>query len=48
MIDAAWGFNPDSSRYTIDLYRPNYLQFARYSSQPNNQPFQELFDSPRT
>jgi phospholipase A1 len=48
MIDTAWGFNPDSSRYTIGLYRPNYLQFARYSSQPNNQPFQELFDATRT
>ena len=48
MIDTAWGFNPDSSRYTIDLYRPNYLQFARYSSRPNSEPFQELFDSTRT
>ena len=48
MIDTAWGFNPDSSRYTIDLYRPNYLQFARYSSRPNNPPFQELFDSTQT
>ena len=48
MIDTAWGFNPDSSRYTIDLYRPNYLQFARYSSRPNNPPFQELFNSTQT
>jgi phospholipase A1 len=48
MIDAAWGFNPDSSRATIDLYRPNYLQVARYSSRPNNLPFQELFDATQT
>ncbi len=45
LIDTAWGFDPNSSRYTIALYRPNYLQFARYSSRPNNVPFQELFDS---
>ncbi len=45
MIATAWGFNPDSNRYTIDFYRPNYLQFARYSSRPNNVPFQELFNA---
>ncbi|MBK5962892.1 phospholipase [Thiocystis minor] len=42
-IDAAWGFAPDSERYTIAFHRPNYLQFARYSSRPNNAPFQTLF-----
>ena len=45
MIDNAWGFNPDSSRYTIVFHRPNYLQVARYSSQPNNTPFKQLFDA---
>ena len=44
MIDAAWGFNPDSARYSIDVYRPNYLLLASYSSRKNNVPFQSLFD----
>lgn len=51
MIDAAWRFNPDSPRYTIGLYRPNYLQFARYSDRPNDAPFKVLFealDNPNT
>ena len=45
MIDTAWGFNPSAERYAIALYRPNYLQVARYSDRPNNVPFQELFDT---
>ncbi len=45
MIDSVWGFNPDSGRYTIRLYRPNYLQVASYSSHPNVKPFQVLFDA---
>jgi phospholipase A1 len=44
MIDSVWGFNPDSDRYTIRLYRPNYLQVASYSSRPNKGPFKELFN----
>ncbi len=45
MIESLWGFNPDSDRYTIRLYRPNYLQIASYSTHPNEQPFRELFDA---
>jgi phospholipase A1 len=45
MIAEAWGFNPDSSRYGIDVYRPNYLLLASYSSRKNNAPFQSLFDA---
>ena len=45
MIDAAWGFDPDSNRYSIDVYRPNYLLLASYSSRKNNAPFQSLFDA---
>lgn len=45
LIDAAWGFNPQSSRYAIGLYRPNYLQVASYSSRPNQGPFDILFDA---
>ncbi len=44
-IDAAWGFEPDSSRYLVALHRPNFLQFARYSDRPNSAPFEELFDA---
>ena len=45
IIDAAWRFNPDSPRYTIGLYRSNYLQIARYSDRPNNEPFEVLFEA---
>ena len=45
MIDAAWGFDPDSDRYSIQLYRPNYLLLASYSSRPNEEPFKLLFDA---
>ena len=45
MIDEAWGFNPDSNRYSIDVYRPNYLLLASYSSRKNNEPFLSLFDA---
>ena len=45
MIDAAWGFDPASERYALSLYRPNYLKLARYSSRPNEAPFDVLFDA---
>jgi phospholipase A1 len=45
LLDSAWGFNPDSGRYLIRLYRPNYLQLARYSSNPNAAPFDLDFNS---
>jgi phospholipase A1 len=45
LIDAAWDFDPASTRYAIDLYNPNYLLFARYSNDVNYQPFSPLFDA---
>ena len=45
LIDAAWDFDPASPRYAIDLYNPNYLLFARYSNNVNNQPFTPVFDA---
>lgn len=48
MIDAAWGFGPDSRRYIISLYRPNYFQVAKYSSNPNAAPFEALFSGLET
>lgn len=44
LIESAWGFDPDSDRYAIQLYRPNYLTVASYSSRPNEVPFKRLFD----
>jgi hypothetical protein len=45
MIESVWGFDATSERYTIRLYRPNYLQIASYSTRPHEQPFKELFNS---
>ncbi|MCU0766892.1 MAG: phospholipase A [Gammaproteobacteria bacterium] len=45
LIDAAWGFEPDSSRYLISLYRPNYFLLGRYSDRPNEAPFDLLFNA---
>ncbi|MBK1717049.1 phospholipase A [Thiocystis violacea] len=44
LIDTAWGFDPASPRYTINLYRPNYLQFGRYTNKVNEQPSSPLID----
>lgn len=43
MLETAWGFRPESGRYAIGLYRPNYLLFASYSSRPNDAAFEQLF-----
>ncbi len=45
LLDSAWGFEPDSSRYTIALYRPNYMTLASYSTRPNEEPFKILFNA---
>ena len=45
LIDTAWGFDPASDRYALSLYRPNYLQFARFTNQVNNHPFTPLFQA---
>lgn len=45
LIDNAWAFDPDASRYTIRVYRPNYLKVANYTDNPNEAPFKVLFDA---
>jgi phospholipase A1/A2 len=45
LIDGAWGLDSDSDRYLLALYRPNYLQIARFSNQVNNHPFTPLFQA---
>jgi phospholipase A1 len=45
LIDNAWGFDPAASRYTINVYHPNYLLVANYSDNPNQAPFNTLFDA---
>ena len=43
MIDTAWGFDPGSNRYAIDLYNQNYLLVARYTDNLNTAPYAPLF-----
>jgi phospholipase A1 len=45
LIDAAWGFLPDSRRAYVRLHEPNYLLFARYSNDVNRGPYEPLFDA---
>ena len=45
LLDTAWRFNPDSDRYTIALYRANYIQFARYTDRVNDHPFSPLYSA---
>jgi phospholipase A1 len=45
LIDAAWGFDPKSSRYIIDLYDQNYLLVARHTDHVNTAPFTPLFQA---
>jgi phospholipase A1 len=45
MIDAAWGFLPDSRKAYVRLYQPNYLLFARYTTDVNREPYEPLFDA---
>lgn len=42
IIDAAWGFNPASDRYSLGMYHSNYLLLGRYSDNPNDAPYQVL------
>jgi len=39
LIDAAWGFDAESSPYLVGLYEPNYFLLARYSNNTNTAPF---------
>ncbi len=45
LIDTAWGFDPGSTRYSIDLYNPNYLLFARYTDNVNTAPYAPIFQA---
>jgi len=45
LIDSAWGFEPDSNRYAIDLYHQNYLLFARWTNNLNTAPYEPLFQA---
>ncbi len=44
LIDAAWGFLPDSKPAYVRLYRPNYILFGRYTTDVNTEPYQPLLD----
>ncbi len=44
LIDAAWGFEPDSDEAYVRLYQPNYLLFARHTDDVNLAPYQPLLD----
>ncbi|MBK1641210.1 phospholipase [Chromatium okenii] len=44
LIDAAWSFDPASPRYMVNLYRPNYLLFGRYTDRVNERPSSPLLD----
>jgi phospholipase A1 len=45
LIDAAWGFLPDSRKAYVRLHEPNYLLFARYTNDVNRGPYEPLFDA---
>ena len=42
MIDTAWDFNPDSTRYDIRFFHENYLLLARYTDHVNTAPYDDL------
>jgi phospholipase A1 len=44
LIDAAWGFLPDSAPAYVRLHQPNYILFARYTDGVNRAPYEPLFD----
>jgi len=45
LIETAWGFLPDSRKAYVRLHEPNYLLFARYSSDVNRGPYEPLFEA---
>jgi phospholipase A1 len=45
LIDAAWGFLPDSKPAYVRLHDPNYVLFGRYTTDVNTEPYQPLFDA---
>jgi phospholipase A1 len=45
LIDAAWGFLPDSKPAYVRLYQPNYILLGRYTTDVNTAPYQPLLDA---
>jgi phospholipase A1 len=45
LIDRTWGFLPDSRKAYVRLHQPNYLLFARYTTDVNREPYEPLFDA---
>jgi phospholipase A1 len=39
LLERAWGFSPDSNKYLLRYYHTNFLVPARYSDDPNDEPF---------
>lgn len=45
LIQRAWALTPDSERYAIGFYQPNYLLVANYTDRINKRPFSPLFSA---
>jgi phospholipase A1/A2 len=45
LIETAWGFLPDSRKAYVRLHQPNYLLFARYTTDVNREPYEPLFEA---
>ena len=45
MFDTAWGFDTASERYSLSLYRANYLLLGRYTNNVNTAPYAPLLDA---
>jgi phospholipase A1/A2 len=48
LIDTAWGFEPGSDRYMLNLYNPNYFLLARYNQQGEHRAFLTRLSGRRT
>jgi phospholipase A1 len=44
-VDTAWGLLPTSKDAYVRLHRPNYILFARYTTDVNGAPYDPLFDA---
>ncbi len=45
LLETAWGFLPDSRKAYVRLHQPNYLLFARYTTDVNLEPYEPLFEA---
>jgi phospholipase A1 len=45
LLETAWGFLPDSRKAYVRLHQPNYLLFARYTTDVNRGPYEPLFEA---